>query len=77
MALDNQKLFIHASSGGLGDVFMLLPCLIKILNSHNVKVKIILSYPALIEVFRFFLGEDIGQVSFDILPADRKLGLGL
>lgn len=64
-----KKIFIHASSGGLGDVIMLLPCIVELLKDPAIEITITISYKALIEVLDYYLGDNSQSVTYHVVPA--------
>ncbi len=67
-----KKILIHASSGGLGDVLMLLPGLLSLMKDPNIQIKLTISYPSLRKVINYFLSDYSDRIICEIVPFNSK-----
>ena len=68
MPIDNsEKVFIYASSGGLGDVLMLLPGLTDLSQGPKVEITISVSYESLIEVLDLYLENRTNKITYEVV----------
>jgi len=65
-----EKVFVYASSGGLGDVLMLLPGLADLSQGPKVEIIISVSYESLIEVIDLYLENRTNKITYEVVPFD-------